>query len=123
MSIRVAVEKFLVASGYDVVRDERYHEAMRRLAIFADDAVVRPGRLDGRVLSYGSTITVDLAEGTYAVARAREVLRADPVILGRIAVRVGAVLVVRVVGFFALRWLLYRHERRVRSGEIPAGVS
>ncbi|MEO1584802.1 MAG: hypothetical protein AAFR96_09550 [Planctomycetota bacterium] len=121
-SIRRAVDRLLLASGYDVVGDDDLGEVGKWFGLFVDRATSSTAHLDGATMLYQSSLRVDEAEGTYAVSAATSVFNRDPVVMARMGLRVAALVAVWGVGFAVLIWLLRHHERRVRAtGRAGAG--
>lgn len=120
-SIRTVLDGVLEDSGYGSL--DGIEEVARSLGAFVSRAMGSTEHLDAQQLSFQSRIRVDSAEGTYAASRAAGMFNTDPVVLARMGVRVLIVAAVWVVGFIVLRWVLHRHERRVRAGSVAVGAS
>ncbi|MEL6797066.1 MAG: hypothetical protein AAFO89_09630 [Planctomycetota bacterium] len=122
-SIRRSVEELLLASGYDPINDAAIEDAMRQLTSFVSRARDSTHQLDGATVLWRAKVAIASAEGTIRRSLEDGVFDTDPVVVGRMAARCGLVVALWAVGWWGFGKVLRRHERRVRSGEIPAGVS
>lgn len=114
-SLRRSLTLWLEGAGYSPETAPGVADALRDLELLTGSALRSPEQLDTAVFLLSSTLTIESAEGTYAVTLNRPPFLQDPAALGRLGVVVLIVLPIWLAGFVLLRRLLRGHERRVRS--------